>query len=499
MVILWDLATGKEIRTLTGHAAGIHGVAFSPDGRSALSGSRDKTLKLWNLDTGKEIRTLAGHTTEVYSCAISPDGRSALSGGDGDLGELKLWDLATGKEIRTFTGHTSFVRSVAFSPDGRSVLSCGEDKTLKLWNVATGKEIRTLFGHTAWVWTAAFSPNGRSALSGSMEIKLWDFSRAPLYLDFEAKVSVAQATLQKSPDDAAALAVLGEWWAFRGRNDWAVELLERARAGGTAINPLTLGRCYWELSDDLPQGSKLTRADCLAAAAWEFNSALTASHNAAEKFHLQLCLSAVQVAATQPAIPVSATQPAATAPPAQLKEVRDDRGHVIEQRYLGADDRLVLNANGWAKATQTYDDRGKLIERACFGVDGKPVLNRYGWTKVKQVFDGQGTIIRTDYFGIDGQPLPMEVVIETCAEGYQAAQIGLRPGDVILQYGDKTITTTAQMQQEASLTKDSKTPVRLQFRRDGTILSFETIGGDLGITCADYVARSPENSSATQP
>jgi WD40 repeat protein len=56
-----------------------------------LSGSRDNTLKLWDVATGKELRTLTGHTDEVASVVFSPDGRTALSGSR-DM-TLKLWDL----------------------------------------------------------------------------------------------------------------------------------------------------------------------------------------------------------------------------------------------------------------------------------------------------------------------------------------------------------------------------------------------------------------------
>ena len=173
---LWDLATGKELRTFTGHTRWVRSVALSPDGRTALSGSDHNTLKLWELATGKELRTFTGHTRWVRSVVLSPDGRTALSGSDDNT--LKLWDLATGKELRTFTGHTDWVRSVALSPDGRTVLSGSDDKALKLWDLATGKELRTVTGHTSWVRSVALSPDGRTALSGGWDdtVKLWDLA-----------------------------------------------------------------------------------------------------------------------------------------------------------------------------------------------------------------------------------------------------------------------------------------------------------------------------------
>jgi WD40 repeat protein len=171
---LWKVASGTEIRTFSGHSFAVSSVAFSPDGRYALSGSGDKTLKLWEVASGAEIRTFSGHSSDVLSVAFSPDGRYALSGAPDKT--LKLWEVASGAEIRTFSGHSNWVISVAFSPDGRYALSGSGDNTLKLWEVASGTEIRTFSGHSGWVRSVAFSPDGRYALSGSDDntLKLWE-------------------------------------------------------------------------------------------------------------------------------------------------------------------------------------------------------------------------------------------------------------------------------------------------------------------------------------
>src|SRR5439155_761449 len=90
-------------RTFKGHIPWVHSVAFSPDGRHALSGGRDTTVRLWEVATGKQVRTFEGHINLVESVAFSPDGRHALSGSRDDT--VRLWEVATGKQVRTFEGH----------------------------------------------------------------------------------------------------------------------------------------------------------------------------------------------------------------------------------------------------------------------------------------------------------------------------------------------------------------------------------------------------------
>jgi WD40 repeat protein len=175
---LWDLKDRKEARRFDAHTGPVQGVAFSPDGRRAASGSWDRTIRLWDLDKRREIACLRGHTGGVNSVAFSPDGSLLLSGGGDNT--VRFWDAQTGKELRS-ANHLGYVCNVAFSPDGRRALSASNDATVRLWDVKTAKELHCFAGHRGIVWDVAFSPDGRWALScgGDHTIRLWRLPDPP--------------------------------------------------------------------------------------------------------------------------------------------------------------------------------------------------------------------------------------------------------------------------------------------------------------------------------
>ncbi|AVH62652.1 MULTISPECIES: serine/threonine-protein kinase [unclassified Nostoc] len=179
---LWQVNTGIEIQTLTGHSDSVSSVAYSPrtattsnsqDRQLVASGSNDYTIKLWQIYTGRNIYTLTGHSFFINCIAFSHDGETIASG-SGD-NTIKLWHVNTGREIRTLIGHSDSVWSIAFSQDRQFIASGSWDNTIKLWHLHSGREISTLTGHSSYVRCVAFSPDGQTLVSGSDDdtIKIW--------------------------------------------------------------------------------------------------------------------------------------------------------------------------------------------------------------------------------------------------------------------------------------------------------------------------------------
>jgi WD40 repeat protein len=71
---VWDLATGRCRTTLIGHTGKVRCGAMSGDGRTAVSGAGDRTVRVWDLATGRCRATLTGHTAGVTTVAVSGDG-----------------------------------------------------------------------------------------------------------------------------------------------------------------------------------------------------------------------------------------------------------------------------------------------------------------------------------------------------------------------------------------------------------------------------------------
>jgi WD40 repeat protein len=167
---LWDTSTGQETAVLRGHEDVVTSAVYSRDGKTVVTASEDKTVRIWDVATGREIVVLRGHKDAVHDAQLSSDGRFVITtayNASAMLNTLehaaRVWDAATGKEIAILK-HDGIVTWAALSPDGKSIVTGSFDKTARLWETASGREI-SILRHEAPVIHARFSPDGKTVLT----------------------------------------------------------------------------------------------------------------------------------------------------------------------------------------------------------------------------------------------------------------------------------------------------------------------------------------------
>jgi WD40 repeat protein len=136
----------------SGHTASVQSVALSADRKCLITGSRDKTAILWDVSSGKKLRTFQGRIFDVWTVALSGDGKYLVTGPTDNT--AILWQVSSGKKLQTFQGHTDRVKGVALSADGRSVVTGSNDGSAILWEVLTGKQRLSFQGHSSAVSSA---------------------------------------------------------------------------------------------------------------------------------------------------------------------------------------------------------------------------------------------------------------------------------------------------------------------------------------------------------
>jgi WD40 repeat protein len=213
---LWDLATGQSRLTFKGHTGPVYALAIFPDGREAVSGSTDGTMGLWDLTTGQPRLVFAAHEGPVYALAITPDSRYVLSASSDDT--LRFWDLRTGQLSGTFTGPEGPFYALAITPDGSLALAGSIDGNLNIWDLRTGQLCRTIVGHEGLVYSLAITTDGRRFLSGSLDetLKLWDLRNGQLltafpgHRDDRLQVQAPVYALAVTPDGRGVLSGSGD-------------------------------------------------------------------------------------------------------------------------------------------------------------------------------------------------------------------------------------------------------------------------------------------------
>jgi len=147
---LWDASSGELKKTLTGHEHQVKYGVFSPDGKLVLTATADpmetdQTARIWDVSSGDEKFKLDCKET-LRDVAFSPDGKFAVTAGSSK--SIRVWSVEDGKCTKTLDkdagGHTNDVNFLNWSKDGSKLLSSGADGKAKIWDFKEGKCTTTL-------------------------------------------------------------------------------------------------------------------------------------------------------------------------------------------------------------------------------------------------------------------------------------------------------------------------------------------------------------------
>ncbi len=162
---LWELGHPPRAFSLQGHRGPVAGVAVSPTGHLAVSGSHDGSVLLWNLETARPVRRFIGHRDMVGPVAFAPLQDRVVSGSRDS--RIVVWDIRTGRPLHTLTGHRGPVNGLAVTPDARHLVSTSvQDRSLRLWRLADGALLASFQGESQCS-ACALAPDGRTVVTGA--------------------------------------------------------------------------------------------------------------------------------------------------------------------------------------------------------------------------------------------------------------------------------------------------------------------------------------------
>ena len=165
VMTLYDPRSGRQVRRFEGEGKASC-LAFAPDAKlmaGAIENGPNFNITLWEVASGRVLRSMGDSSAGAIALSFSADGkvltscvswvpdetprqrRQRVATAQSQRPEeslIQLWEVATGKEIRRFGLGKSRINEAALALDGKSMATAGNDKTVRLWDVATGRELR---------------------------------------------------------------------------------------------------------------------------------------------------------------------------------------------------------------------------------------------------------------------------------------------------------------------------------------------------------------------
>ena len=192
---IWDVQKQTLIREIKdAHSDTVFGLEFSRDDQRLLSGAADKFVKMFEVATGKHLKSFEGHTHHVLDVSWKADGSSVASAGADNA--IKVWNVETGEQRRTIGGYSKQVTSIAYIGVGDNLISCGGDKSVRFHTASNGRNYRSFSGGTDFMYSAASSRDEKVVVAGGEDgvFRIWNGADGKVISTFEPPKPAAETT-----------------------------------------------------------------------------------------------------------------------------------------------------------------------------------------------------------------------------------------------------------------------------------------------------------------
>jgi WD40 repeat protein len=175
-LIIKDWQTREIRHRCVGHGDTVKDIAITGDSQRIISGSADCTVRQWDVETGRSIQRGVPQNSIVSFLILSPDERFACAPYERDNGQVALWNLQTGDLHYMLKGHEGTVNAINFVPGTPYLISASDDGTLRLWDWQTRQHVHTIRAHEGQIYAVRATEDGKRAISIGRDglIKTWD-------------------------------------------------------------------------------------------------------------------------------------------------------------------------------------------------------------------------------------------------------------------------------------------------------------------------------------